>query len=362
MKLVEGDRPTVVKEDQDLIIFEDVDNQPDQEGNTAGEAAAHGETPTPGKPQIPPSQSTPMQAPVPIMRTPRRRSAPSLHRAVLIRSAQRAAQRQELHSQSTLGDDAQIFEDDEYREIGEDGGEDGENYHDLDEEYEEMNLAEDDMKEEEEVEEAVSGEFAGLYDGEDQDEEEEEEIENTGSKGILAPLGHMLRSFAMDSKSDQEGNEVDITEVCIFYYRLSCPYSSSGQATDENDERGLDEQESHIITTPGPSSRLRKFGPFLTPQLRFGGLFGGSDDSKTSKEKSRPQRPPPGMRFSLGGPGLVSGFSDIRQNLSTRLMGDLETVEGVVPVRDEESRVENNQRSPTRPEVTEEERRVSLTL
>lgn len=91
--LVEGNRPQVVEEEQDLVILEEVDApepaappQPTQHAPQAAAAAA-------GFPLAPSHQSQQFQ-------TPRRRGGrPSLHRAVLIRSAQRAAMRFEIEKE-----------------------------------------------------------------------------------------------------------------------------------------------------------------------------------------------------------------------------------------------------------------------
>lgn len=79
VRLVDGDHPRVFEEDQDLVILEDIERQ------------LNGHLPNriiPSSPlrlqQLPPMRQVPPQ-------TPRRRSQPSLHRAVLIRSAQRTA-------------------------------------------------------------------------------------------------------------------------------------------------------------------------------------------------------------------------------------------------------------------------------
>ena len=93
IRLVEGNRPQVVEEEQDLVILEEVDApepatppQPTQHAPQVAAAAA-------GFPLAPSHQSQQFQ-------TPRRRGGrPSLHRAVLIRSAQRAAMRFEMEKE-----------------------------------------------------------------------------------------------------------------------------------------------------------------------------------------------------------------------------------------------------------------------
>ncbi|EPQ50494.1 hypothetical protein GLOTRDRAFT_141481 [Gloeophyllum trabeum ATCC 11539] len=110
--LVDGNHPRVTQEENDLVILEDV-------------------------PQIPrpaPVLSTPSKPPVfpprtPVYRTPRpaRPPRPSLHRAVLIRSAQRTALRVEIERETEEEKEVEevvagILEDDEDEEM--DGGDD----------------------------------------------------------------------------------------------------------------------------------------------------------------------------------------------------------------------------------------------
>ena len=89
VRLVEGNRPQVVEEEQDLVILEEVDApEPPAPPQLTPQAA-----PAPGFPLAPSHQSQQFQ-------TPRRRGGrPSLHRAVLIRSAQRAAMRFEMEKE-----------------------------------------------------------------------------------------------------------------------------------------------------------------------------------------------------------------------------------------------------------------------
>ena len=97
IRLVEGNRPQVVEEEQDLVILEEVDAP---EPPVPPQATPHAHAPqagaplaAPGFPLSPSHQSQQFQ-------TPRRRTArPSLHRSVLIRSAQRAAMRFEMEKE-----------------------------------------------------------------------------------------------------------------------------------------------------------------------------------------------------------------------------------------------------------------------
>ncbi|KLO18960.1 hypothetical protein SCHPADRAFT_865893 [Schizopora paradoxa] len=93
VKLVDGNHPKVVEEEQDLVILESVEN-------------------------VSPAKALPPQPQV----TPRRKSMPSLHRAVLIRSAQRA--QQQLHHRNVVQDaddvlDPELEDVDEEEEVEE---------------------------------------------------------------------------------------------------------------------------------------------------------------------------------------------------------------------------------------------------
>ena len=101
IRLVEGNRPQVVEEEQDLVILEEVDapqhiSQPNSLNIQQSPVQAPqmgGPYPAPG---FPLSSSHQLQQ----FQTPRRRPGrPSLHRAVLIRSAQRAAMRMEMENE-----------------------------------------------------------------------------------------------------------------------------------------------------------------------------------------------------------------------------------------------------------------------
>lgn len=178
VRLVDGDNPKVVEDGQDLVIMEDVQPQ------TPGRRVAFVEqtqpvTPTPtGRQQngamIPIYQSPLQLQSQPQPTTPRRRSAPSLHRAVLIRSAQRAAVMLETQQQ----------DDDE----------------------------EDDELEEVEVEEAVSGELMPSSDSDEVGEGDNDD------QGWLDGEGRLF--FEQDVRHREEhSEEQDITEVGIVLFQ-----------------------------------------------------------------------------------------------------------------------------------------------
>jgi hypothetical protein len=120
IRLVEGNRPQVVEEEQDLVILEEVNapqhiSQPNSL-NIQSEAEPSGFINPPvqalqmGSPYQAPAFPLSHSHQVQQFQTPRRRPGrPSLHRAVLIRSAQRAAMRVEMENE----------QDDEEREVEE---------------------------------------------------------------------------------------------------------------------------------------------------------------------------------------------------------------------------------------------------
>ena len=123
IRLVEGNRPQVVEEEQDLVIMEEVDapqhiSQPNSL-NVQSAAEPSGFINRMQSPVQAPQMGGPYPAPAfPLshshqlqqFQTPRRRlGRPSLHRAVLIRSAQRAAMRIEMENE----------QEDEEREVEE---------------------------------------------------------------------------------------------------------------------------------------------------------------------------------------------------------------------------------------------------
>jgi hypothetical protein len=115
IRLVEGNRPRVVEEEQDLVILEEVDlPEPVPQANTLGIESGGGPGPSAFvNPMQGPAHAPQMSGPFPAaafpippshqfqqFQTPRRRPGrPSLHRAVLIRSAQRAVMRVEMEKE-----------------------------------------------------------------------------------------------------------------------------------------------------------------------------------------------------------------------------------------------------------------------
>lgn len=97
-RLVEGNCPQVVEEEQDLVILEEVDAPEPVPQATPMQNSMH--VPQTGGPHPAPAFPLPPSHQLQQFQTPRRRPGrPSLHRAVLIRSAQRAAMRVEMEKE-----------------------------------------------------------------------------------------------------------------------------------------------------------------------------------------------------------------------------------------------------------------------
>ncbi|EJD01880.1 uncharacterized protein FOMMEDRAFT_141116 [Fomitiporia mediterranea MF3/22] len=249
VKLVDGDHPRVYEEGQDLVILEDV--EPLQNGHHPGPAMQANPV---RLQQLPPARQVPPQ-------TPRRRSAPSLHRAVLIRSAQRTAymreseeqmQRQQFNTPGSQFEEINLLEEDAE---GDDDDEDGE---------------------EDEVENSILNDEAN---------EDMEDVENAQEADMSGVDG---------AKQKPQVDEQDITEANHEYNE------SGGEGSGEGPQ----------FITPLQVSRALHLGAFMTPQP---GLFSKpSDDEKKERRKTGPQRPPPGFRFSLA-PGLGADQTTIKE-------------------------------------------------
>ena len=115
VRLVEGNRPQIVEEEQDLVILEEVDapqhiSQPNSLNIQTNPMQSPVQAPQIGGPYPAPAFPISSSHQLQQYQTPRRRMGrPSLHRAVLIRSAQRAAMRIEMENE----------QDEEEREVEE---------------------------------------------------------------------------------------------------------------------------------------------------------------------------------------------------------------------------------------------------
>ncbi|KAL5520891.1 hypothetical protein ACEPAF_2894 [Sanghuangporus sanghuang] len=248
VRLVDGDHPRVYEEEQDLVILEDIERQ------------LNGYHPN----RVIPSSPMRLQTLPPIRQglpqTPRRRSQPSLHRAVLIRSAQRTAfireTHEQVHQQQSSHPDTQ---------------------------FEEIDLEEGDAERQDE----------------DSDDEKEEEDEVVNS--------------ILDISEESEGDVTDRQEkeatLSSGEKDEEMPQADEQDITEAQKEFLEEENEEDRFTTPLQVSRTLHLGAFKTPQP---GLFARKFNSQNVRRKTGPQRPPPGFRFSLA-PGLDSKSMMIKE-------------------------------------------------
>lgn len=236
--LVDGNHPRVFEEEQDLVILEDIEEQTDPV------------SPTPVRTEVLPSlhkQNSPLK-------TPRRRAAPSLHRAVLIRSAQRVAIMRETQNLFMRAQN-QVHQP-------------------------EFNSNTEDDIDEGEEEEEVSNSILNLSD----EEEEDSHLDSTNDNDTEETQEEMLK----------EPDEWDITE-----------------ARDEYCAEDI-QSEPHY-TTPLQVSRTIHFSNSTTPQL---GLLAEKPQQTSSNDQIRagPQRPPPGYIFGST-PGVKEKVESIVEEL-----------------------------------------------
>lgn len=211
VKLVDGDHPKVFEAEQDLIIFEDVEplvmpsNAPATPTATTPvtQTPAYMQPQSPAPPPLPHIDLSQKQPPM----TPRRRSVPSLHRAVLIRSAQRAAIRQEMQVQRMEGINwggAMVRE-----EVNENENEDEKEALEVEEAVSAiMEEGEDaEMEEEEEYEEMRIEDTNDDHDAIQEDEDDEAHDEDQDD---LVEMGNSYANQLQDANEDEV--EQDITE------------------------------------------------------------------------------------------------------------------------------------------------------
>ncbi|THH09018.1 hypothetical protein EW145_g2328 [Phellinidium pouzarii] len=286
--LVDGNHPRVFEEGQDLIILEDIElkftSDPEMQTPTRSQTM-----------QSLPQTQVPASKKLPQPQTPRRRSVPSLHRAVLIRSAQRVAYLREMQVQRQRIEYGNQFED--------------------------INLDEE-AAEEEEVEESVIGDIVN----DDSEEVGPDVVADVGVQGD-GIIGDEDIENAEYEEGDEQDDEQDITEARDGY----------------QEER--EETSAVQYSTPLQVSRTRQLGAFMTPQA---GLFAQrppKEEDDGQRQKTGPQRPPPGYRFSLA-PGLGAGTLSLRDKPKE---ADAEVKVARPP-------------SPTKPrlEISEEERKAIL--
>jgi hypothetical protein len=208
IRLVEGNRPQVVEEEQDLVILEEVEAP-----TTVTMQQQQQQQVNPGQSSVCADQQIQMQDgaafPLPSsfqsqqFQTPRRRPArPSLHRAVLIRSAQRAAMRVEMEKE----------QEEEEREVEEHVMPDEEEHMQVDEEALGGAIIAEEGGLEEPVTEWVPRPITPVF----------------GWRKGLAAFKDSLQAFRSRSKSPEknehaEGDFAEVRIAHIFIYKLLVP-------------------------------------------------------------------------------------------------------------------------------------------
>lgn len=223
--LVDGNHPRVVEEDRDLVILEDVELPPSH---------------SPDK-----QQSQHQQVPLPPKTPSRRVPRASLHRAVLIRSAQRAVlhaekerEREEEEEREVLGVVADVAESDEEEDVYDD---------------------DDDERDDGDVDD----------DGEDDDDEEEEEEESKEEKKLTwrKSLERMWPFRGSSAVPDEVCVPYIILEdVQTLYYRTPrrLPLNPSSSLTDKTSIIQM------ILTRTRPNTKkssTKPPSPNCTPRL-----------------------------------------------------------------------------------------------
>ncbi|KAI5984073.1 hypothetical protein EDD15DRAFT_2177828 [Pisolithus albus] len=244
--LVDGDHPHVVEEDKDLVILESVEVEVPQPSPPPSPRPQHRQRQQQQGLAAPPT--TPLrrgafgrpvnvQSSTPNMyQTPHRTPArPSLHRAVLIRSAQRVVLRQEIEQEE---------EEMEEKEVEE--------------------VIVDDLEDVDEEEE------------EDRDEEAEETDQPSGwqkSLGLVKGFGWPFRSSSAAPEDDKNHDSMDHPED------EEVGYSSFTEMDVDQQTSSADGLQTSDSTTDGPYNDAppahQSLGTFMTPQIRRVGLTTG---------------------------------------------------------------------------------------
>ncbi|GJE86346.1 FHA domain-containing protein [Phanerochaete sordida] len=338
--LVESNHPRVVEEDRDLVILEHVvAREPEPEPEPEEQR---------GRVQYPIPQSD-QQA----MQTPHRRqnSRPSLHRAVLMRSAHRTAMRREME-----------IEDEREAEEVEEIFEKVEQMQDLRGEGEDENREE----QQERTPRATSGWRKSLDIGGNEEEHAEEQVvpEDKFAEGE-EPEDRLV---ADQEDETQPGGDEEYDEEYQEEYQEE-DYEEEVQ--EDEDAMDLEEAENHyeppmpppVTTVRGPFAvPQRSLGKFMTPQAPRQGTFAGF------KSKSRGH-----ARYSVGGftPGGIYGTGSIPETPGSshgisgprrvRLVEPWKVDEITVPLNDaDEHQQEEQEEEPSAPRWLGTPRREAL--
>ncbi|KAF8064876.1 hypothetical protein FPV67DRAFT_158757 [Lyophyllum atratum] len=227
--LVDGNHPRVVEDEKDLVILEDI------------EVPLRGLSPTSSEVYHQP----PVYAAPPPPQTPARKrslSRNTLHRAVLIRSAQRAVLKAER-------DEQEKEEEEEEMEVLDAVASD------IGEESDEEVAAEADVREEE-GESAGSGD-ENMSEEEDMVEDEEDMEERKTRKLTWRKSLERLWPFRSSSPQEEDENQEDDDNV-----------AEDARSHTESEDEEQDEEEDIPAPLPPPQTPARRaLGSFMTPQV-----------------------------------------------------------------------------------------------
>ncbi|KAG5651951.1 hypothetical protein H0H81_006835 [Sphagnurus paluster] len=248
--LVDGNHPRVVEDDKDLVILEDVVVEPEPEPE-----------PEPPAPQLLAPPQTPARK--------RSLSRNSLHRAVLIRSAQRAvlkAEREERQREEEEEEEMEVLDAVASDPIS---GSDEELPMDEENEYEEQEVA-----------------LAGASD-EDKNSDDDDDDETPGKQKQKLTWRKSFERLWPFRSSSTGPNEDEEQEEDSEEDEQDTPIESEAEEQEENDD----------LQTPLPPQQTparRPLGSFMTPQVY--------PRSKVSAASKRPdEQAMQGGRLSLGG-------------------------------------------------------------
>ncbi|KAH7928990.1 hypothetical protein BV22DRAFT_1057782 [Leucogyrophana mollusca] len=225
--LVNGNHPHVVEEEKDLVILESVEVE---------DAPEFTQTPNHGRGLLSRVAQKQQQTPVAQLQTPRRRqqTRPSLHRAVLIRSAQRAVLKQEIERE----------EEEEEKEV---------------EEF----IADDEAMDEGGDEEYVDDEDLERESGEGDTTDEDEESEKTPqqqSSGWRKSI-EAVKGFGWPFRSSSVTRDADEHKEEPQEYQTGEAEELPPSSDPDHNE---DEPVAEMAATP---ARSRPLGQFMTPQV-----------------------------------------------------------------------------------------------
>ncbi|KAG6847894.1 hypothetical protein H0H93_005119, partial [Arthromyces matolae] len=281
--LVDGNHPRVVEDEKDLIILEDIETLPKSHHVVPSQAGLFPSSPSQSSLQLHAPQPVHHQQQQQAPKTPTRKRSQSLHRAVLIRSAQRA-----------------VFEAER---------------DEMDKEEEERERQEEEM-EEMEVADAVAGLDAGYshslnkdYDDEVEDEgarEYSEDVEMDVDVEDEAVVGMEMEAPLKDEETETTPRQQPKLNWRKSFERL-WPFRSSSpvkheeeedkeDSSEEEDEREQEQREERV---PQQEQKISVHEPRTSPSKVQIKRDEDEEESSQSQTLRTPSRPGPGPHRAL---------------------------------------------------------------